>query len=101
MGNVQVQYKQRRGANEAGTDVTDPKDFFTEMLSDEQGKFDGLKAAYDGLDADKQDTFKSFFDGDDVMQSKQRFSMWLNENESDSGYLGEVKGKVEEFCAGM
>ena len=53
MGNVQVQYKQRRGANEAGTEVTDPKDFFTELLSDEQGKFDDFKTAYDGLDADK------------------------------------------------
>ena len=27
MGNVQVQYKQRRGANEAGTDITDPKEY--------------------------------------------------------------------------
>ena len=101
MGNVQVQYKQRRGANEAGTEVTDPKDFFTELLSDEQGKFDDFKTAYDGLDADKQAELKSFFDDDDVMQSKQRFTMWLNENESDSGYLGEVKGKVETFCASM
>ena len=33
MGNVQVQYKQRRGANEAGSDITDPKDYLTELLT--------------------------------------------------------------------
>ena len=44
MGNVQVQYKQRRGANEPGTEVTDPKDWFEHFIED---KFAEFKPQYD------------------------------------------------------
>ena len=35
MGNVQVQYKQRRGANEAGDDITDPVDYLRMLLGED------------------------------------------------------------------
>ena len=35
MGNVQVQYKQRRGAHEAGEEVTDPGEYLRMLLSED------------------------------------------------------------------
>ena len=39
MGNVQVQYKQRRGANEPGSAVNDPKDWFEHFMEDHYDNF--------------------------------------------------------------
>ena len=49
MGNVQVQYKQRRGANEAGDDITNPLDYLRELLCED---YNSTKALYDGLSDD-------------------------------------------------
>ena len=96
MGNVQVQYKQRRGANEPGSNITDPKDWFEAFQEDH---FDNFKPLFDQLPDDKKNTFKEIFDGSDVMSNKTSFSMWLNESSDDAEYLAEAKGKVEAFMA--
>ena len=49
MGNVQVQYKQRRGANEAGDDITDPAHYIKELLVED---YNSTKALYDSLPAE-------------------------------------------------
>ena len=94
MGNVQVQYKQRRGANEPGTVITDPKDWFEAFIEDE---FDNFKPMYEQLPQDKKNTFKEIFDGADVMNSKVSFNMWFNENSEDMGYMGDSKNSVLSF----
>ena len=80
-----MQYKQRRGANEPGTVINDPKDWFEAFIED---KFDEFKPQYDQLPADKKNTFKAIFDDSDVMNSKVSFNMWFNENSEDMDYMG-------------
>ena len=84
MGNVQVQYKQRRGANEAGDDITDPAHYIKELLVED---YNSTKALYDSLPAEHQTTFKSFFDDEDVLESKACAEMWMNTNEEDPDTL--------------
>ena len=88
MGNVQVQYKQRRGANEPGSEVTDPKDWFEHFIEE---KFDEFKPMYDQLPEDKKATFKAIFDDADVMMAKTSFNMWFNESSDDADYMAESK----------
>ena len=100
MGNVQVQYKQRRGANEAGTEITNPLEYLRELLDSD---FDATKALYDGLSEEHQTQFKSFFEGDDIMESKAGAEMWLNTNEEDEETIGAayngVKGLIAQLQA--
>ena len=94
MGAVSVKYKARRGANEAGSDVTDPIDFFENLL---ENQFDSYKPMYDSLDDDKKSAFKAIFDDSDVMQNRSTFQMWLNECDNDSELLGQAKDQLESF----
>ena len=96
MGNVQVQYKQRRGANEPGSTVNDPKDWFEHFLEDH---YDNFQPMYNALPDDKKNTFKAIFDDTDVMNNKTSLSMWLNENSDDADFMAECKTKVEAFMA--
>ena len=96
MGNVQVQYKQRRGANEPGTEVTDPKDWFEHFIED---KFAEFKPQYDQLPDDKKNQFKQIFDDSDVMMAQTSFNMWFNENSDDADYMAEAKNKLMAFMA--
>ena len=82
-----MQYKQRRGANEPGTDVTNPKDWFELFLEDH---FDNFKPMYDALPGDKQAEFKAIFDDSDVMSNKTSFNMWFNESSDDDAYMAEA-----------
>ena len=61
MGNLEVNYKQRRGSNEAGTEITDPLDFFREFL---ENNFNDFKPRYDSLPADKKAELRRIFDRD-------------------------------------
>ena len=81
MGNVQVQYKQRRGANEAGADITDPKEYLTELL---MADFATTKGIYDALDDDQKAQFRAFFGEDeDPLESDCAAEMWMTANEED------------------
>ena len=80
MGNVQVQYKQRRGANEAGSEVTNPLDYLRMLLQED---YDATKALYDGLPDEHKDAFRSFFEGEDVLESSTSAEFWLNTYEED------------------
>ena len=88
MGKIQVHYKQSRGVNEKGTPVTDPKDWFELFIAD---YFDAFKPQYDALPDDKKNTFKTIFDGSDVMGKKTSFNMWFNESSDDTDYLADAK----------
>ena len=96
MGNVQVQYKQRRGANEPGSEVTDPKDWFENIIEEQ---FDAMKPMYDALPGDKKSSFQSIFDDTDVMNSKASFQMWFNENSEDTEYMGQAKSQLQAFMS--
>ncbi len=98
MGNVQVQYKQRRDGNTAGAEVTDPKDFI-KMLFGDQAAFNNTKKMFDEMPADKQQAFKDVFGGDNVCESFQEAGMWLTENEDDDDVLAEVMNKLKAVMA--
>ena len=49
MGSVNVQYKERRGANEAGQQITNPVDYFNAIAHDAED-WNKLKALYDACD---------------------------------------------------
>ena len=66
MGQIQAVYKHRRDANEAGTEITDPKDWFENIIL---YKFDDMKPRYDALPDEKKTVLKGIFDDMDVMAS--------------------------------
>ena len=100
MGNVQVQYKQRRGANEAGEDITDPVDYLKELLIEDYNTTKGL---YDSLPDDQKTQFRSFFDDEDVLESKTCAEMWMNTYEEDMDTINTsfqgVKGYIDALKA--
>ena len=49
-GSVRVQYKQQRGSHMPGDEITDPEEFFTEVLDH---YFDDYKELYDALPSDQ------------------------------------------------
>ena len=61
MGNVKVQYKQRRGGDEAGAEIDDAQAFFAEILNTQ---FNNTKAMYEGLDDEMKQAFLDIFNGD-------------------------------------
>ena len=77
MGNVKVTYKQRRGANEAGAEISTAVDFFTEILKEQ---FSQTKALFDSLPPSKQEEFLNLFDGELDMTNEQTAGVWINEN---------------------
>ena len=52
MGNVQVEYKQRRDGHEPGSKVENPKDFLQRLFGD-QDSWNVSKALFDQMPADK------------------------------------------------
>ena len=98
MGNVQVQYKQRRDGNEAGTEVTDPKDFFKMLLGDQQS-WQATKALYEEMPADKQAAFKAAFGGAEVFSHQVTAAAWLTEIEDEEDDLQEAYQKVKTVMA--
>ena len=98
MGNVNASYKQRRGANEAGTDIVNGKDYFSGMCDSGSQDFENMKALYDTLDAGKQAEFKAIFDGDDVMRDRTALESWMNEAEDEDmdGVLAQIKSKFHQ-----
>ena len=96
MGNAEVQYKARRGANAEGDIITDPKDWFDALKTDKYGE---LKARYDSLSDDKKNEFKQIFEGADVMGSVSNFELWINDMEDVPDELAQAKTRVEAFMA--
>ena len=94
MGNINVSYKQRRGANEAGAECTEPLAYFENFIEDE---FNKVKPLYDALPEDKKTEFKEIFDGMDVMRDATTFESWKNENEDDPEGLATAMDSVVSF----
>ena len=67
MGNVQVHYREQRGTHEAGTEITDAKDFFEEII---QTRYAELKAIYDGANDDQKAAIDAIFEGHDFFLSQ-------------------------------
>ena len=86
MGNVHVEYKQRRDGNEPGTKVENPKDFLQRLFGD-QDSWNVSKALFDQMPADKKSEFLSAFDGEAVMDHHVTAASWIALNEDDDDAL--------------
>ena len=93
MGNVEVQYKPRRGANAAGTEVTNPKDWWTHICNED---FDKVKAAFDAATPEQRAAVLAAMDGADeeTLRSAPSLEMWVNENEDDEEFMRDAMEKV-------
>ena len=94
MGSVQVEYKHRRGANEAGTTVTNPKDWFTELIT-QQEHWTNVKNLYDN-NAEAREQIDSILEDPKVMENQTQAGMWLNENEDEHSYLQEKMDAIKQ-----
>ena len=81
MGNVQVHYREQRGTHEAGSAITDPKDFFEELINGP--KYAELKAMYDGSSAEQKAQIDAIFDGADMFLSQSSAQMWYEEAQEE------------------
>ena len=88
MGSVQVEYKHRRGANEAGTPITKPKDWFNELIQDNE-HWNNIKNLYDN-NGEARSQIDGIFEDSRVMENQTNAGMWLNEVEDDEGYLQDI-----------
>ena len=57
---MKVAYKAQRAGNNAGDEITDPKDFFEEVFHGSPAEY---KVFYDNLPGEKQQEFLAIFDG--------------------------------------
>ena len=94
MGNVQVQYKQRRDGNAAGTEVKTPLDYM-KMLFGDQDAWNNTTKMFAEMPADKQNEFKAVFGSDDVIGNFQTAGMWITENEEEEDVLQETMEKLQ------
>ena len=94
MGQVQVEYKRRRGANEAGTPVTKPKDWFTELIQDSEN-WTKIKNLYDN-NAEARSEIDRILEDSRVMENQTNAGMWLNEVEDDEGYLQDKMNEIKQ-----
>ena len=86
MGNVQVQYKQRRDGNAAGSAVTAPLDFMKNLFGD-QDAWNNTTKLFAEMPPEKQAAFKAVFGSDDVIGNFQTAGMWITENEEEDDVL--------------
>ena len=98
MGNVHVEYKQRRDGNEPGTKVENPKDFLQRLFGD-QDSWNVSKALFDQMPADKKSEFLSAFDGEAVMDHHVTAASWIALNEDDDDALEAAATKIKQVMA--
>ena len=98
MGNVKVQYKQKRDGNEAGAEITDPKEFF-KMMFEEEDQYAKTKAAFSQMPADKQAEFKAVFGETDVLESHADANNWILLVEADDDEFQEPYEKIKAIMS--
>merc|ERR1712227_915747 len=59
-------YKGKRGTHEAGSEITDPKDFFDDLIN---AKYAEVKALHDAADPSTQDAIHAIFNGENIFSN--------------------------------
>ena len=73
MGNVEVAYKERRGAHAPGEPITDPKDWVEQLLKHD---FAETKTMYDGAPIEVKAEINEVF-GENIFGKWQDAKMWF------------------------
>lgn len=88
-----------RGGVMAGTEVTDPLDFFKAIQQPE--KFDEVQAFFDKCNKVEQAAIVKIFDGDNIFANRQSFGMWLMENEDEEHIMADAMDDLKTAFANV
>ena len=75
MGNVQVQYREARGTKPAGSEITDPVEWFDELFGH---KYRDMCTLFNGADQATKDQILEVFDGENVFRNHSSATMWYD-----------------------
>ena len=95
MGSVQVKYNQSRGSHDAGSDITDPQEFFQAVFETDYERY---QSQYNGLSAKKKAELNKIFGGVAVMENSAMAGFWKTENSSEAALRAAME-KVRAFRA--
>ena len=89
-----MRYKEDRGTHEAGSMITDPRDFFDELINN---SFGDVKELHDNADADTQGQIHEIFNGENIFVSLENAQLWFDEVREEESELARVKDALMPF----
>ena len=90
---IRTVYEAKRGTHEAGSEITDPKDFFEDIINNQ---FNDVKALFDAADPDTQSQVADIF-GENIFANQSAATMWFDENSEEPDDLQRAKDAIMPF----